>query len=209
MNIGYLKKVWRLFKTTKTPNYDHFHWSIKAKMLRWADWQRGWIEEGNYFDNKSLDEWIALKFNPGDNMVLYSSTDKGISILKCRAPTSAHLKELRRQEEIWDATNGNATFVEVIKQAKSKDVSPPAHNFGELQLNIATFCALPFTLSGKGCNLYQSNLDILQILSLPFCMQNKLAFTPEGCRRIIWAIIANTRSFLDDIKLVDDFLEQG
>ena len=72
-------------------------------MLRWADKQRCWIEEGVYFDNKSLDEWIALKFNPGDSTALYSSADKGISILKCRVSTSAHLEDLRRQEEIWDA----------------------------------------------------------------------------------------------------------
>ena len=67
-----------------------------------------------YFDNKSLDEWIALKFNPGDTTILYSSANKGISILKCRAPTLAHLEDLRQQEEIWDATKGNTTYVEVV-----------------------------------------------------------------------------------------------
>jgi hypothetical protein len=84
-----------------------------------------------YFDNKTINEWIALKFNPGDSTALYSSADKGISILKCCAPTSAHLEDLRRQEEIWDATKGNATYVKVIKQAKSKDVSHPPNDFGE------------------------------------------------------------------------------
>ncbi len=97
MNVGYLNKVWGLFKSTKMPNYDYLWWSIKAEMLWWADWQRCWIEEGVYFDNKSLDEWNALKFDPGDSTVLYLSADKGISILKCRAPTSAHLKELHWQ----------------------------------------------------------------------------------------------------------------
>jgi hypothetical protein len=100
MNVGYLKKVWRLFKATKMPNYDNVHWFIKAKMLRWADRQWCWIEEGVYFDNKSLNEWIALKFNPGDSTALYLSADKGIYILKCCAPTSAHLEELCCQEEI-------------------------------------------------------------------------------------------------------------
>ncbi len=82
--------------------------------------------------------------------------------------TSAHLKELHWQEEIWDATKGNATYVKVIKQAKSKDVSPSTDDFGELRSNIVTFCALLFTLFGKGCNLFWSNLEILHILSLPF-----------------------------------------
>jgi hypothetical protein len=40
-------------------------------------------------------------------------------------------------------------------------------------------------------------------------MQNKQAYTPEVCHRITWAIIVDTRLFFDDIKLVEDFLEQG
>ena len=75
-NVKYLMKMWRLFKTTKTPNYDHLRRALKGEMLRWADKQRCWIEEGVYFDNKSLDEWIALKFNPGNSTALYSSADK-------------------------------------------------------------------------------------------------------------------------------------
>jgi hypothetical protein len=178
-------------------------------MLRWADRQRCWIEEGVYFDNKTIDDWIALKFNPGDSTALYSLADKGISILKCRAPTSAHLEDLHRQEKIWDVTKGNATYIEVIKQAKSKDVSPPPHDFGELCSNIATFCALLFTMFGEGCDLYRSMLQILQILSHPFCMQHKHAYTPEVVRCIVWAIIVDTRSFFDDIELADNFVEQG
>jgi len=172
-NVEFLMKMWCLFKTTKTPNYDHLRRSIKHEMLRWADNKRCWIEEGVYFDNKSLDEWIALKFNPGDSTALYSSADKGISILKCRAPTSAHLEDLRRQEEIWDATKGTATYFEATKQARSKDLSLLAHDFGELWSNIATFCALLFILFGEGCDLYKSISKILQVLSHPFCMQNK------------------------------------
>jgi hypothetical protein len=161
MNVSYLTKVWRLFKTLKVPNYDHLCRAIKSKMLRWADSQQCWIEEGIYFDNKTLNEWISLKFNPGDGTALYSSADKGIAILKCRAPTSAHLKDLRRQEEIWDATKVNATYVEVVKQAKSKDVCHPPHEFSKLRSNISTYCALLFTLFGEGCDLYRSMLQVL------------------------------------------------
>jgi hypothetical protein len=93
-------------------------------MHPWADQQRCWNEKGIYFDNKSL-EWIPLKFNPSNSMALYLSADKGIPILKHRTPTSAHLEELHQQDEIWDATKGYATYVKVIKQTESKDVSPP------------------------------------------------------------------------------------
>ena len=51
--------------------------------------------------------------------------------------------------------------------------------------------------------------QIIQILSHPFCMQNKQAYTPEVCCRITGAIIADTRLFFDDIKLAEDFIEHG
>ena len=209
MNVSYLTKIWHLFKSAKVPNYGYLRCTIKGEMIRWADGHRCWIEEGVYFDNKTLDEWITLKFNPGNSTALYLSADKGISILKCRAPTSAHFEDLRQQEEVWDATKGNATNVEVIKQAKSKDVCRPPHDFGELRSNISTFCALLFTLFGEGCDLYHTMISILQILSHPFSMQNKQANTPEVVRRIVWAIIVDTRSYFDNIKLAEDFMEQG
>jgi hypothetical protein len=139
---------------------------------------RSWIEEGIYFNNKTLDKWIALKFNPGDSTALYLLAGKGISILKCRRPPSAHLEDMHRQEEIWESTKGNVTYVEVVKQSKNKEVSTPAHDYGELCSNILTFCALLFTLFGEGCDLYRSMFEILQILSHSFSGQNKLAYTP-------------------------------
>ncbi len=56
MNVQYLMKMWHLFKVAKTPNYNHLRQAIKGEMLQWADRQRCWIEEGVYFDNKSLNE---------------------------------------------------------------------------------------------------------------------------------------------------------
>jgi hypothetical protein len=175
-----------MIKLTKVVNYDYIRRMIKQDMLKWADSHRCWIDEGVYFDNKTIDDWIALKFNPGDSTALYSSAEKGISILKCKAPTSAALEDLRRQEEIWDATKVNATYYAN---------SPAANDFSELRTNIATFCALLFCLFGDGCDLYQSMLDICGILNNAFCSQNKAAYTQEVCRRIMWAIIVDTRQF--------------
>ncbi len=90
-----------------------------------------------------------------------------------------------------------------------KDISPPAHDFNDLRSNIATFCSLLFTLFGEGCGLYRSMFEILKNLNNPLCMQNKQAYSPEVCHRIMWAIIVDTRLFFDDIKLAEDFLEQG
>ena len=102
-----------MIKLTKVVNYDYIRQMIKQDILKWAYSHWCWIDEGVYFDNKTIDDWIALKFNPGDSTALYSSAEKGILILKCKAPTSAALEDLRRQEEIWDATKANATYYKV------------------------------------------------------------------------------------------------
>ena len=76
-------------------------------MLRWVDWQWCWIKEGIYFDNKTINDWIALKFNPGDSTALYSSADKGISILNVghqHWPTSKTCIGRRRYGKLPKAT---------------------------------------------------------------------------------------------------------
>ena len=92
-------------------------------------------------------------------------------------------------------------YTKVIKQAKAKDISHPPHDFGELRSNISTYRALLFKLFGEGRDLYWSMLQVLQVTSHPFCMQNQQAYTPEVVRCIIWAIIVDTQSFFGNIKL--------
>jgi hypothetical protein len=179
--------IWRLAKATKVVNYDYIRRMIKKNMMTWADKNRCYIDEHVYFDNKTIDEWIALKFNPGDSTALYSSADKGISILICRAPTSAALEDLRRNEDIWAETKNKATFFEVTRQTSNKVVRSPPNDLTELRQNIAAFCALLCCLFGEGCDLYRSMLNICGILNNPFSSQNKTAYTPEVCKCIIWA----------------------
>ncbi len=50
-------------------------------------------------------------------------------------------------------------------------------------------------------------MEILQILSHPFCMQNKQAYTPEVCCCITWEIIVNSCLFFYNIRLAEEFLE--
>ena len=202
----WIKDFWKLAKVTKVVNYDYLRRMIKKNMLMWAEQNRCVIDEHVYFDNKTIDEWIALKFNPGDSTALYSSADKGISILICRAPTSAALEDLRRNEDIWAETKNNATFYEVTRQTGNKVVRSPPSDLTELRQNISTFCALLWCLFGEGCDLWRSIESINRILNHPFSSQNKTAYTPEVCKRIVWAIIVDTRQFFDDIKLREDFI---
>jgi hypothetical protein len=34
MNVAYLTKIWRLFKSAKVPNYDYLRRTIKGEMIR-------------------------------------------------------------------------------------------------------------------------------------------------------------------------------
>ena len=205
-SVRWIKDIWQLAKATKVVNYNYLWRMIKKNMMTWADKHRFYIDEHVYFDNKTIDEWIALKFNPGDSTALYSSADKGISILICRAPTSAALEDLRRNEDIWAETKNNATFFEVTRQTSNKVVRSPPSDLTELKQNISTFCALLWCLFGEGCDHYRSMLNIFGNLNNPFSGQNKIAYTPEVCKRIVWAVIVDTRQFFDDIKLQDDFI---
>ena len=59
--------MWRLFKTTKTPNYDHLRRSIKHEMLHWADKKQFWIEvEVGVAMIKKSKKWPKLKFEVGN-----------------------------------------------------------------------------------------------------------------------------------------------
>ncbi len=118
---------------------------------------------------------------------------------------SGNLENLLLHGEIWDSTKGNPTYIELIKQSKT-EVCAPATDFNDLRANIATYCALLLTLFGGGCNLYRSNFQMLKLLGHPSCTQHEVAYTPEVCRRITWVIIVDTRTYFDDIKLADAFL---
>jgi hypothetical protein len=126
---------------------------------------------------KHLTSGLPLSLTPGNSTAICSSGNKGILILKCHPPTSAHLEDLCRQEKIWDATKSNAMYIKLIKQSK-KEICAPAAEFNDIWVNIATFCAL-LTLFGEGCDLYQTNFQILKLLGHPTCVQNKMAYTPR------------------------------
>ena len=163
-----------------------------------------------YFDNKTLDDWIALKFNPDDSTALSYLPTREYQFSNVGHPPLLISRNYGGRRTSGMQQKGTRhTMMSPSKQASNKVASVPAHDFEELRTNIATYCSLLFTLFGGGCDLYQSMLDISKILSHPFCMQNRADYTPEVCRRITWAIIVDTRTFFDDIKLADDFIQQG
>jgi hypothetical protein len=78
-----------------------------------------------------------------------------------------------------------------------------------MRSSVSTFYALLFTLFGDKCDLYRSMFEVLQMIVHPFCAQTTAAFTPEVCRRITWAIIIDTCSYFDNIKLANDYITFG
>jgi hypothetical protein len=57
-----------------------------------------------------------------------------------------------------------------------------------------------WTLFGDGCNYYVEVLEVLWILESKDVYAMRKAYTPEVCRRIIWAILHDGRRFFDKKK---------
>jgi hypothetical protein len=133
-----------------------------------------------------------------------SSADKGLSIMACRARTSAETERIRECEEALSATETTCQLDELLRLSKGS-TRAPADNFWELKMNIATFMSLVWVLFGSECDYYKGLRNVYATLKLKEVMAQKHSFTPEHCRRITWAILDDGRAHFDDIKTTLDF----
>jgi hypothetical protein len=102
------------------------------------------IDGGVFFDKKTLDDLMDLKFNPGGRTAVLKSAGMGLLILSCQ-PVSAVERELTRlQEEALRESKGNRTLEEVFK-ISTTDPDPPS-TFQELRILTSTFASLLYVL---------------------------------------------------------------
>ncbi len=126
---------------------------------------------------------IELKFNPGEGVAHLSSADKGLSIMACRARTSAETECIREREEALSATETTRQLDELLRLSKGS-TRAPADNFWELKMNLATFMSLVWVLFGSECGYYIGLRNVYATLELKEVMAQKHSFTPEHCRHI-------------------------
>jgi hypothetical protein len=134
----------------------------------------------------------------------YSSAQQGISILTCRPKMAHKVKTIKDYEEARRAMAHTAQFNEVWRHQKTPP-SLPLDNYFELRLSINTFCALVWTLFGDEYNYYKGLLEVCETLDQQEVHIIGDSFTANMCRRIMWAILTNGRSFFNTVLVEAQF----
>ena len=114
------------------------------------------------------------------------------------------MQTVRQLEFDEEATAANRTL---DGRKKLGSVGPrwPTGDFEKLQRNVATFCALLWTLFGEKSDYFLKCLGLLQILESDPVESNDHQFTPLLCRQITWAIIQDSRAFFSRTATPDMF----
>ena len=129
-------------------------------------------------------------------------------ILSCHGRTTGEIKRLKECEEALTATEKTRNIDEFLRLQKDQRRAP-ADNFLELKNNIATFMGLVWVLFGSQSDYYKGLRNVYATMDLRDVMAIKSHFTAEHCRRIMWAIIDDGRSYFDNVKTTLDFQHGG
>jgi hypothetical protein len=69
--------------------------------------------------------------------------------------------------------------------------------YSDMILIITLFCALLWALFGDECDYYKEVMKVLQVLNSWGAYATRSAYTPEICRRILWAVLHEGRQFFN------------
>jgi hypothetical protein len=115
------------------------------------------IDRSLYFPNSTLKEILTLNFNPGGILAEAEAADLGMSILICRARTTAAKTAIRKHERALEQSRRSRSMAE----AEAEENNKPAYDSGalpddyhELLRCVGTYCALLHTLFGDRCGFY-------------------------------------------------------
>ena len=166
------------------------------------------IDQGMYLEDDTLKTFAQLQFNPsgsGVGVALAQSADKGLSILICRPRTVAEVERVRDSEQAVTQSAATLTYEQAKKLKPGLMCHPPNGTYLDLELLVSTFCALLWALFGDDCHYYQELMGLRGILNARDVSAIRDAFKVDICRRIIWAIIDDGRSFFRQKLTVEQF----
>lgn len=205
-DIHALQPIWATFQTTKNMDVQRRH--IAFGMEQWARTHGVELDRGIYFEQKTIEDIVNLRFNPGQGVAQFKSAEKGLSLLICRSRTPEEIERVREREEAEQLTQATRVLEEALKLQRS-DPRAPANNYFELKLNITSFCALIHTLFGDRCGYYQALMRIRNCMDTGGVYNIRQAYTADVCHRIAWAIIDDGRSFFSTVLIQHDFEGEG
>ena len=201
-DITALQPIWATFQTTKNLDVQRRH--IEHGMEQWARKHGVELDRGIYFEQKTIEDIVNLRFNPGQGVAQFKSAEKGLSLLVCRSRTPEEIERVRDREQAEQLTQATRVLEEALKLQRG-DPRAPASNYFELKLNITSFCALVYTLFGDKCGYYQALMRVRNCMDTGGVFNIRQAYTADVCHRIAWAIIDDGRSFFSKVLIQQDF----
>ena len=201
-DINALQPIWATFQATKNLDVQRRH--IEHGMEQWARKLGVELDRGIYLEQKTIEDIVNLRFNPGQGVAQFKSAEKGLSLLVCRSRTPEEIERVREREQAEQLTQATTVLEEALKLQRG-DPRAPASNYFELKLNITSFCALVYTLFGENCGYYQALMRIRNCMDTGGVFNIRQAYTADVCHRIAWAIIDDGRSFFSRVMIQQDF----
>ena len=205
-DINSLQPIWATFQTTKNLDVQRRH--LAYGMEQWARTHGVELDRGIYFEQKTIEDIVNLRFNPGQGVAQFKSAEKGLSLLICRARTPEEIERVREREQAEQLTQATRVLEEALKLQRG-DPRAPASNYFELKLNVTSYCALVHTLFGNQCGYYQALMRIRNCMDTAGVYNIRQAYTADVCHRISWAIIDDGRSFFSKVLIQQDFDDEG
>ena len=194
--------IWATFQTTKNVDVQRRH--LHFGMEQWARTQGVEIDRGVFFEQKTIEDIVNLRFNPGQGVAQFKSAERGLSLLICRTRTPEEIERVRDREAAEQLTQATRVLEEALKLSRG-DPRAPAGNYFELKLNITTFCALLHTLFGDTCDYYRTLMLIRNCMDSGAVYNIRQAYSADICHRISWAIIDDGRSYFSTVMIQQDF----
>lgn len=202
--------IWAMFQQTK--NIETHKDNLRRKMEAWAtDPSRPIqvpIERGLYIPDATMKEIISLNFNPGGVMADAETADLGMSILICRARTTAAKTAIRRHERALAQSRRNRSMAEAEAEQTTTtvyDTGSLPDNYHELLQCLGTYCALLHALFGDRCVFYRQCYELWSALNSDLVYEQRNDFSALFCRQIVWAIVMESRVYFSKRLSVDDF----
>jgi hypothetical protein len=200
-----------IYKTLRhTKNVEDARQVITKAMEDWAERRprRIEIDRGVFLSEEVIKNIMKVTPNPGGVVATAEPSDKIVSNLVCLPRRMADIERLRRLERLREETEGNRSFREAEKLAKS-DVRAPPRTYYSLKLNIATTMALVAVCYGKFSRMLFSLEELYEILDGREAYMLRDEYTPNMCKAITWAVYDDMRSYFATRLMPEDFLKQN
>lgn len=203
--------IWALFQSSK--NLETHKDTLRRRMKAWAvgpDREvQVPIERSLFIPDASMKEILSLDFNPGGILAEAEAADQGLSLLICRARTTAAKTAIRKYERALEQSRRNRSMVE----AQAEQVTHMAYDTGalpddyhELLRCVGTYCAMLNALFGDKCIFYRHCYALWTAMNSDLVYEQRQDFKALYCRQIVWAVLMESRVYFSQRLSVESFL---